>query len=151
MEYIFFLFCILLFYYDMFKAPNVYSKKKLIIGNGLGILLSFVLFIISPFIVYLFCKITNNPNIDINYTEQISIKFLMAFLIIFFYNFFIFLFADNLVEGIVDFHKKYNASNSNKKLIRFVFKNKDKIKEYYKILFFITSIFMFYAVWFKME
>lgn len=75
----------------------------------------------------------------------------MAFLIIFFYNFFIFLFADNLVDNIVGFHKKYNASNSNKKPIKFVFKNKDKIKNYYKILFFIANIFMFYAVRFKME
>ena len=136
----------------MFKAPFVYSKKIIIVGNGLGILLSFVLFMLSPFIVYIFCKITSNPYVDIiNYTEQISIKFLMAFLIVFFYNLFILLFADNLVDGIVDIHKKFNISNLNKNPIKFVIENKHKIKRFYRMLIFLSSIFMFYAIWFKME
>ncbi|WP_295812734.1 hypothetical protein [uncultured Apibacter sp.] len=76
---------------------------------------------------------------------------LMSLIMVSFFNLFILLIADNLVDVLVDFHQKNNASNLNKNPIKYVIENKEKIKQFYRILIFLASIFMFYAIWFKME
>ncbi len=147
-NFIFYIVFVALFYFCMFKLPAYCSYTKLIIlyvGLMLG---SVVIFILSPFVVYAYTKITNS-QVDIVFIKQITAKLMMSLtLVVFFVNLFVVLIADNILNLLIGFHEKYNTENLDKNPVKFVIKNKDKIKLAYRIFYMLGACLGFYGIWF---
>ena len=151
MRIFFCIFFIILYAFISFKAPFLYTKKKLYIILGLKLVLSPILYLLLAVFFGILIKYMNFSILIGFYKSNFITCLLMSLIMVSFFNLFILLIADNLVDVLVDFHQKNNASNLNKNPIKYVIENKEKIKQFYRILIFLASIFMFYAIWFKME
>ncbi|SEW40296.1 hypothetical protein SAMN04488122_2841 [Chitinophaga arvensicola] len=56
--------------------------------------------------------------------------------------------GDFLLDALTGFHEKYNTENLHRKPISFAIRNRDNIRMFYRILFFLGSCLELYGVWF---
>lgn len=144
-------FFILLNAFISFKAPFLYAKKKLCIILGLNLALSPILYLLSAVFVGVLIKYFKITNLVDFYKSNFTTCLMLSLLILSFLNLFTLIIVDNLVDFLVGFHQKNNVSNLNENPVKFLIENKEKVKHYSRIFFFLASIIIFYAVWFKTE
>ncbi|MGN7866950.1 hypothetical protein [Chryseobacterium sp. 22458] len=145
MEIIFLIVFIVLSLFLMFKAPAIIEKKRLIIFYGVGMVLTVLLFIISPLIIFGISKVI---TIDHNEIDKVLKGLFLSFLCLFFLNLFILLVVDNLIDFLIRFHQTNNQANLNRNPIRAVTENKSRILTFSKIIFFILGQCLpYYGIW----
>ena len=127
----------------LYKLPLLYPRKKLFQILGIGLAASFMLLILG-FCLLLLIRI-NNPNIDI-YESQ-TINFFMGIISLFFFSLFIHFFLEVIFDKVlIGFHKKHNTDNLDKNPLKFFLNNSNKIKNAYKIVFFLGGFLIYYGV-----
>ncbi|UMQ41396.1 hypothetical protein MKS83_18650 [Chryseobacterium sp. Y16C] len=145
MKIIFLIFFIVLSFFLMFKASAMIEKKRLIIFYGAGIILTILLFIISPAIVFGVSKIV---TIDYNVIDKVLKALFLSFLCLFFLNLFILLFVESLINFLIGFHQTNNQANIGRNPIKAVIENKSKILIAIKIIFFtLGQCLPYYGIW----
>lgn len=147
MNVVFYLIFVIVFFLCIFKMPNYFTNKKLLIIYGISLISSFLIYILTPFLAYFYSKL-NNESINTVFLKQISTQLLMSFLVFFFINIFILLFVDNIIEYMISFHKKYNSENIDNNPVKFITEHETKIKLVFRIFFMLGSMLMLYGVWF---
>lgn len=131
----------------IFKFPNFLERKKIALYYGLGILIGFILVIISTSVSYYFQKTQNLSAFKIS--EIYFLKIGWSILTIFFVGFFLSIIVDYLVNFILEFHKNYNEKNLNKNPVKFLFEKKNTVLFIVKIIFFLFGQCLpLYGVWF---
>lgn len=129
----------------MFKASTMFEKKRLIIFYGAGIILTILLFIISPAIVF---GISKAVTINYNEIDKVLKALFLSFLCLFFLNLFILVAVESLVNFLIGFHETNNHANLERNPIRAVIENKSKILTAVKILFFtLGQCLPYYGIW----
>ena len=53
------------------------------------------------------------------------------------------------IDKILDFHRKYNASNLEKHPLKFAIAHRQQIVNIYRYFFLLSSVFMLFIIWFK--
>ncbi|WES97522.1 hypothetical protein [Chryseobacterium arthrosphaerae] len=145
MKIIFLIFFIVLSFFLMFKASAMIEKKRLMIFYGVGMVLTILLFIISPAIVFGISKVI---TIDHNEIDKVLKALFLSFLCLFFLNLFILLVVENLINFLTGFHQANNQVNLNRSPIRTVIENKSRILTFVKIVFFILGQCLpYYGIW----
>ena len=127
----------------LFKLPFLYPRKKLFQILGIGLAASFILtIVISGIFVLVSIK---NPHIAI-YESQI-INFFGGIISLFFFSLGIHFFLEVMFDKVlIGFHKKHNTDNLHKNPLKFVLNNSSKIKNGYKIVFFLGGFLIYYGV-----
>ncbi len=121
------------------------EKKRLMIFYGVGMVLTILLFIISPAIVFGISKVI---TIDHNEIDKVLKALFLSFLCLFFLNLFILLVVENLINFLTGFHQANNQVNLNRSPIRTVIENKSRILTFVKIVFFILGQCLpYYGIW----
>lgn len=140
---VYFLF-VLVFGFLLFRLPLLYQKKKLFQILGIGFACSFLLLIVGYF-CFLMYAAKMNSNLML-YERQV-INIFMGVISLFFFSLLIHLFTEIILEKILlGFHQQYNTANLDKNPIKFVLENRNKIKNGFKIIFFLGGFLIYYGV-----
>lgn len=140
---VYFLF-VLVFGFLLFRLPLLYQKKKLFQILGIGFACSFLLLIVGYF-CFLMYAAKMNSNLML-YERQV-INIFMGVISLFFFSLIIHLFTEIILEKILlGFHQQYNTANLDKNPIKFVLENRNKIKNGFKIIFFLGGFLIYYGV-----
>lgn len=140
---VYFLF-VLVFGFLLFRLPLLYQKKKLFQILGIGFACSFLLLIVGYF-CFLMYAAKMNSNLML-YERQV-INIFMGVISLFFFSLLIHLFTEIILEKILlGFHQQYNTTNLDKNPIKFVLENRNKIKNGFKIIFFLGGFLIYYGV-----
>lgn len=132
------------FGFILFRLPVLFQKNKLFQLLGIGLVCSFI-FLIVGYFCFLLYTAKMNPNFMV-YERQI-INIFMGIISLFFFSLFILLFTEIIFEKVLlGFHQQYNAANLEKTPIKFVLENRNKIKNGFKMLFFLGGFIIYYGV-----
>lgn len=132
------------FGFILFRLPVLFQKNKLFQLLGIGLVCSFI-FLIVGYFCFLLYTAKMNPNFMV-YERQI-INIFMGIISLFFFSLFILLFTEIIFEKVLlGFHQQYNAANLEKNPIKFVLENRNKIKNGFKMLFFLGGFIIYYGV-----
>lgn len=140
---VYFLF-VLVFGFLLFRLPLLYQKKKLFQILGIGFACSFLLLIVGYF-CFLMYAAKMNSNLML-YERQV-INIFLGVISLFFFSLIIHLFTEIILEKLLlGFHQQYNTANLDKNPIKFVLENRNKIKNGFKIIFFLGGFLIYYGV-----
>lgn len=143
MKIVIYLFFVMAFGFILFRLPVLFQKNKLFQLLGIGLVCSLIILIVGYFCFLLYAA-QMNPNFMV-YERQI-INIFMGIISLFFFSLFILLFTEIIFEKVLLFHQQYNAANLEKNPIKFVLENRNKIKNGFKILFFLGGFIIYYGV-----
>ncbi len=145
MKIIFLVFFIVLSFFLMFNASAMIEKKRLMIFYGVGMVVTILLFILSPAIAFGISKVA---TIDYNAIDKLVKSLFLSFLCLFFLNLFILLVVENLIDFFIGFHQTNNQVNLSKNPIRAVIENKSRILTLTKGVFFVLGQCLpYYGIW----
>lgn len=144
MKIVIYLLFVMAFGFILFRLPVLFQKNKLFQLLGIGLVCSFIFLIVGYFCFLLYAA-KMNPNFMV-YERQI-INIFMGIISLFFFSLFILLFTEIIFEKVLlGFHQQYNAANLEKNPIKFVLENRNKIKNGFKMLFFLGGFIIYYGV-----
>lgn len=144
MKIVIYLLFVMAFGFILFRLPVLFQKNKLFQLLGIGLVCSFI-FLIVGYFCFLLYTAKMNPNFMV-YERQI-INIFMGIISLFFFSLFILLFTEIIFENLLlRFHQQYNTANLGKNPIKFVLENSLKIKDGFKILFFLGGFIIYYGV-----
>lgn len=149
MRFLIYVMCIIINGFLIFKLPIIFPKKKVLIVLGSGILLGILFLIIGYFI---FLMYSSKVDSSLLVYEKLFLNICMGIISLFFFNLFLYVFLDLILDNIlIKFHQIYNSESLTKNPIKFVIANSNKIKFWIKLLFFLGGFVIYYGVCFGDE
>lgn len=144
MKIIIYILFVMAFGFILFRLPLLYQKNKLFQILGIGFACSFVLLIVGYFCFLLYAA---KMNSNLMLYESLVLNIFMGIISLFFFSLFILLFTEIIFENLLlRFHQQYNTANLGKNPIKFVLENSLKIKNGFKLLFFLGGFIIYYGV-----
>lgn len=140
MNTFFFLLFTIINFLLVFKVNQLFEARNAFITYGVSL---FAVPIIIFGIIYLLRLINFHADIDF---KQNLIAIMSTIMMMILLNIVV-LFSDVMTNKLLNFQEKNNTANINKNPVRFALDNKNTIKSFYKIFFFIASIVIFYGIW----
>jgi hypothetical protein len=146
-KFVCFVIFVILFFLELFIIKREKRKKLLLFGIG-AIAIPIILTVIYAIVMFVF-KISGKIEIVLNldlYFIPLTISSV---------TFCVLILADLLppffIDVILGFHQRFNSDNMDKHPIKFVVHNKLKIQTVFSSILFISSILVFYAIWFELK
>ncbi|MFZ4930958.1 hypothetical protein [Chryseobacterium sp. Mn2064] len=137
---------IVLYGFLLFKLPTLYSKRKVLIITGVGIIAGFMFLMIAYFVFLMYASQYDN---SLRVYEKQFLNLCMGIISLFFFSFFVLFFVDTILENVlIRFHQANNSQNIDRNPIKFVINNVDNIKLGFKLIFFLGGFIIYYGVCF---
>ncbi|WP_157547277.1 hypothetical protein [Niabella soli] len=129
----------------LFRAPKRYTRKKLLIINGIGIGASMLLLFLCSLMALGISKMT---SIDEEAAQQFFFGVFEILFILFVLNFFVVLAVDGVINLLTRFQGDYDKNTLYQQPVRFIDRNKGVIKIIARIIFFLSAARIFYQILF---
>ncbi|MBO9620321.1 MAG: hypothetical protein J7539_14940 [Niabella sp.] len=129
----------------LFRAPKRYTRKKLLIINGVGIGSSMLLLFFCSLIAVGVSKLT---SIDDEVAQEFLFGFFEILFILFVLNFFVVIAVDGIINLLTRFHGDVDDNHLYRQPVRFIDRNKGVIKVIARIIFFLSAARIFYQILF---
>ena len=122
------------------------ERGKIVKLCGIGLIATPIIIISVDVLILYVLKLLGKTEImqDIGEYSKILIMVLMGFCFVNLGN----LCASLLVDFVLEFHKRYNRANLNREPLKFAVNNQSVISNIFTWIFFISSILVFYGIWF---
>jgi len=124
----------------IFKVNPIYKPKTTAIAYGISFVAVPLLMLASAYLQVIF-KISMSDAAD-----QILINVVFSLMIVILMNLFILL-SDVIVNTLLNFQEKHNGANLDRNPVKFALYNKEGVKSFYRIAFFLGSVLAYYGIW----
>lgn len=140
MKIFFFILFIIINFILIFRVNQQFKPKTAAIAYGISFVVVPILMLAAAYLIRIF-----NFNADKEF-QDLGIALVSTLMMMILLNL-VLLFADAMVDKLLNFQETKNQMNTGRNPVLFGLNNRPGIKSFYRIAFFLGSILMFYGIW----